>query len=146
MEAARPRPRPNVADRAERGEETESLVDFCARPQCRREFRRTIGPGRKQAYCSQMCRRKAERELRQKRISLAHFEGVVDMLRGDIAAFGKTDFDAADHEAQPLDVRQAAEDAVRRAAGALRFANPDEPAVQELQKLFDAVAPIVLPS
>ena len=100
MEAARPKPKPNVAGRAERAEEAESLVDFCARPTCRTEFRRTIGPGRKQAYCSEMCRRQAERELRQKRISLAHFERVVEMLRVDIAAFGKTDFDTADNEGQ----------------------------------------------
>ena len=145
MEAARPKPKPNVAGRAERAEEAESLVDFCARPTCRTEFRRTIGPGRKQAYCSEMCRRQAERELRQKRISLAHFERVVEMLRVDIAAFGKTDFDTADNEGQSLDVRRTAEDAVRRATGALAFANPDEPAVRELQRLYNAVAPLVLP-
>jgi hypothetical protein len=144
LEAARPRP--NVADRAEHVEEAEGLEDLCARPKCRTKFRRTIGPGRKQAYCSEICRRQAERELRQKRAQLAHFEHLVEVLRLDIAAFGRTDFDAVDNEGQPLDVRRAAEDAVRRAAGALAFANPDERAVQELQRLYDAVAPIVLPS
>ena len=144
MEAARPKA--DAAGRAERAEEVESLVDFCARPQCREEFRRTVGPGRKQAYCSHFCRRSAQRELRQKRARLAHFERIVEMLRGDIAAFGKTDFDAADSESQSLDVRRATEDAVRRAAGVLTFAKPDEPAVQELRRLYDAVASLVLPS
>jgi hypothetical protein len=68
------------------------------------------------------------------------------MLRADIATFGKTDFDAVGNEGQPPDARRTAEDAVRRAAGALAFANPDELAVQELQRLYDAVAPMVLPS
>lgn len=140
MEAARPRPK--VVSRAEHVEEAEGLEDLCARPMCRAKFRRTIGPGRKQAYCSDTCRRQAQHDLRQKRAQLAHFEHLVEMLRADIAAFGKTEFDAVDNEGQPPDDRRTAEDAVRRAAGALAFANPDERAVQELQKLYDAVAPI----
>lgn len=140
------RSKPNVAARAERVEDAEGLVDYCAHPRCRKEFRRSIGPGRRQAYCSDICRRSAERELRQARTRLAHYEHVVETLRVDIAAFGKTDFDAVDNEGQPLDVRRTAEDAVRRAAGALAFANPDEPAVRELQRLYDAVVHVVLPS
>jgi len=144
VEAARLRA--DVASRAERIEEAESLLDYCARPQCRTEFRRTVGPGRKQAYCSDPCRRLAHSELRQKQARLAHFERIVEMFRRDIATFGKTDFDAADSESQSLDVRRTAEDAVRRAAGVLTFANPDEPAVQELKRLYDAMVPLVLPS
>ncbi len=144
MEAARPKA--DVARRAERVEEVESLADFCARPQCRKEFRRTVGPGRKQAYCSDFCRRSAQTELRQKRARLAHFERIVELLRVDIEAFGRADFDAADNEIQSLDIRRTAEDAVRRSAGALAFANPDEPAVRELKRLYDAVSPLVLPN
>jgi hypothetical protein len=62
-----------------------------------------------------------------------------------LAAFGRPDFDETDDNRQwSLDDRRAAEDAVRRAAGALAFASPDEPAVRELQMLHDAVAPIIL--
>lgn len=144
MEAARPRPK--VVSRTEHVEEADGLEDLCALPTCRTPFRRTIGPGRKQAYCSDTCRRQAQHDLRQKRAQLAHFEHLVEMLRADIAAFGKTEFDAADGEGQPSDARRTAEDAVRRAAGALAFANPEERAVQELQRLYDAVTPIVHPS
>ena len=144
MEAARLKA--DTTSRAERVEEAESLVDFCARPRCRKEFRRTAGPGRKQAYCSDFCRRSAQSELRQKRARLAHFERIVELLRVDIAAFGRTDFDAKDSESQSLDVRRTAEDAVRRAAGALAFANLDEPAARELKRLYEAVVPLVLPS
>ena len=38
----------------------------------------------------------------------------------------------------------AAENAVRRAAGTLIFANADDPAVRELQMLYDAVVPVIL--
>jgi hypothetical protein len=123
------------------------LIDYCSRPSCRTEFRRAPGPGRRQAYCSEVCRRTAERELRQARSRLAHFEILVDKLRIDVAAFGRPDGDGAEGERDGgrLDVRREAEDAVRRAAGALEFANPEEPAVRELRRLYQAVASIILP-
>jgi hypothetical protein len=124
----------------------ESLVDYCSRPNCRKEFRRIPKPGRPQEYCSEICRRAAEKELRQARSRLAHYEGLVQQLRIDVAAHGRPDVDQDDGGDVPmsLDARQQAENAVRRASGVLRFANPDDPAVQELQQLYRAVAPIVL--
>lgn len=144
MEAARPKA--EADGRTRHDQDADSLIDYCARPLCRKEFRRAVGPGRRQAYCSDFCRRTAERELRRTRIRLAHYESVVGMLRTDLAAFGKLESDGADSEGRPsLDDRREAEDAVRRAAGALAFADHDEPAVQELQRLYEAVLPLILP-
>jgi hypothetical protein len=128
--------------------ETEALIDYCWRPRCRKPIQRTAGPGRRKEYCSDICRRTAAKELRQVRARLTHFEELVQKLRIDVAAFGKSDSDeTADEELTlSLDARQTAENAVRRALGALVFANPDEPAVRELRMLCDAVAPIVLPA
>jgi hypothetical protein len=144
MEAARHSARPS--SRSKPGLDAEGLIDYCSRPECREEFRRTAGPGRRQEYCSELCRRAAERELRRARSRLAHFEDLVEKLRIDVAAFGKPDSDDAGDEnlLLSLDGRRAAEDAVRRAAGALEFADRDEPAVRELRMLYDAVAPIIL--
>jgi hypothetical protein len=73
---------------------------------------------------------------------------VVEKLRIDVAAFGKPGSDGTGDEKDVvrLDSRRIAEDAVRRAAGALEFANPDETAVRELKRLYEAVAPVILPS
>lgn len=146
MRAARSPAR--TSDRSNASVDESGLIDYCSRPLCRQEFRRTPGPGRRQAYCSEICRRTAERELRQKRSQLAHFENVVEKLRIDVAAFGKPETDdTADEKGMVrLDSRRVAEDAVRRAAGALELANPDEAAVRELRRLYEAVAPIILPS
>jgi hypothetical protein len=126
--------------------EVEELTDYCWRPSCRKEFRRAAGPGRRQGYCSEICRRKAEKELRQARARLAHYELVVHKLRIDVAAHGRPELNEVDGEKLPLlpDARQTAENAVRRAAGALTFADIDDPAVRELRMLYEAVAPIVL--
>jgi hypothetical protein len=140
--------RAHVAEHSIQVHDIEQLTDFCWRPGCRKEFRRAVGPGRRQAYCSEICRRKAEKELRQARARLVHYEAVVKRLRIDVAAYAKPDVSEAGDEMPSLapDTREAtAENAVRRAAGTLIFANPDDPAVQELQMLYNAVAPIILP-
>ncbi len=131
----RPRPEP----------EAEDLTDYCSRPLCRKEFRRAAGRGRRPAYCSEFCRRTAEKQLRQLKSRLAHYEDVVRMLRVDVAAFGRpdTDEDSDGEQALSLDARQRAASAVLRADGVLKFANPDDPVVQELQTLYEAVAPII---
>ena len=143
MEAAAPRARPG--NRPARELETEDLIDYCSRPNCRKEFRWAAGPGRRQAYCSEICRRAAERELRQARARLARFERIVRKLRIDVAAYGKPDNEEVGDEELPVsfDARQMAETAVLRADGVLQFANPDDPIARELRMLYEAVAPII---
>jgi hypothetical protein len=122
----------------------EDLPDFCSRPSCRREFRRLVGPGRRQAYCSETCRRNAEKELRQAKSRLAHFEELVKMLRSDVAAFERTAAEQGAGDGPLADLLQGAESALRRAEGALIFADGSQPSVQELRRLYEAVAPLIL--
>lgn len=130
---------------SKRSLDLEDLPDLCSRPKCRREFRRLVGPGRRQEYCSETCRRTAEKELRQARSRLSHFEQLVHILRSDVAAFGKPGSErTVDSAPVVVDDLRAAEAAVRRAEGVLVFADPSQPAVQELRRLYDAVAGIVL--
>lgn len=88
-----------------------------------------------------MCRRAAEKELRHLRSQLQHFERVVDELRVNVAAFGRS-ARGADGTAATLDARRAAEDALMHAAGALTFAGEaSDPFASELRALYGAVAP-----
>jgi len=131
-----------VPGKGDPDEASEALVDYCARPRCRAEFRRSPGPGRRQAYCSETCRRAAERELRHTRTRLAHFEGVVARLRVDVAAHGR----ATDEEesAVPLEHGvQRALAAVARAEGALLFAPAEQPLTLVLRSLVGAVSPVL---
>jgi hypothetical protein len=127
------------------GEASQRLVDYCARPACREEFRRQAGPGRRQAYCSEFCRRSAERELRQARKRLAHFEGVVEQLRVDVAAFGRSAAgEDRDGVADPIDEQRKAEDALTRVGGVLAFAGQShDPLIKELRDLHDAVTALI---
>lgn len=121
----------------------EVLLDYCSRPLCRKEFRRAPGPGRRKAYCSEICRRTAERELRQVRARLAHYASVVEKLRIDVAAFGRADDDQdPGPDASHIFDRQAAEQALHRAAGALVFTDDNDAAARELRLLYEAVRPL----
>ena len=127
--------------------DAEQLTGYCWRPRCRKVFRYTAGPGRAKPYCSETCRRAAEKELRQARSRLAHFEALVGRFRIDVAVFARPGADGADAQLPPsIEAQQTAENAVRRAAGVLVFANPDDPAVDELRKLYNAVVPVILSS
>ena len=123
----------------------DSLVDYCARPACRNEFRRPSGPGRRREYCSETCRRHVQREYRQTSQRLVHFEGVVEQLRADVAAFGRDpEADDRDHEHAVRDLRQVAEEAIARAGGVVDFlADSDDPLAGELRALHAAVAPLL---
>jgi hypothetical protein len=125
--------------------EAEHLIDYCSRPICRKEFQQIIGPGRRQEFCSDICRRAAEKEFRQLKSRLAHYEDVVHKLRIDVAAFRRSDTagDGDEELPLPLDARQKAEAAILRADGVLKFVNPDEPVVQELRMFYEAVAPVI---
>lgn len=124
--------------------DNQELQDFCGRPACRQPFLKTVGPGRPQSYCSEICRRTAEREFRQAKARLAHYEAVVEGLRMDIAAFNLASEPAATDTAS--DVRRAAEDAVTRVEGLLAFIeHSQEPLARELRSLHQAVAPVVRP-
>lgn len=134
--SSRPRPSGPTSD-------IQELPDYCARPSCRQPFTRVVGPGRPQAFCSDFCRRAAEKEERQLKKRLAHFEGLVDQLRVDLAAFNR---------GRPADVEtvtgadgaQKAAEAVARVAGVLAFvSDSSEPLAAELRSLHDAVAPVI---
>jgi hypothetical protein len=142
MEAATSRTRAINHPRHE--PEAEELTDYCSYPKCRKEFRRAAKPGRPQEFCSEMCRRTAQNELRRAKARLTHYQALVLKLRIDVAAFGPdTTEDGGEERSLSLDARHQAESAVLRAEGVLKFAKPDDPVWQELRKLYEAVAPIV---
>jgi hypothetical protein len=124
----------------------EDLPAYCANPLCRQEFRRKAGPGRRQEYHSELCRRTAEREYRRALQRLAHFENQAEQQRVFAAAFGRA-VSAGDGEEDGLvtpDVRRAAEDAVVRVGGMLAFLRASEdPLAIELCAFHDAVEPVV---
>jgi hypothetical protein len=123
------------------------LPDLCARPQCRREFRQSVGRGRKKDYCSETCRRLADRDYKRARATVEHFEKLTRRARYDVLAFGRAAGDE-DDGAVTEDVAFAqALAALDRADVVLRFATDAEPRmVAELQALCSGVRPLMAQS
>lgn len=123
----------------------EDLAALCANVLCRKEFRRRVVPGRRQEFCTELCRRTAEREYRRTLQRLAHFESQVEQLRIQAAAFGRgVTAGADDHGAVTPEQRRAAEDAITRVGGMMAFIRgSDEPLAVELCALYDAASPVI---
>lgn len=120
------------------------LPDVCGRPQCRREFRQSVGCGRKKDYCSETCRRLADRDYKRARATVEHFEKLARQARHDVLAFGRAAGDAADGVVtEDVALAQAAA-ALDRAEAVLRFAADAEPRMAtELEALCSGVRPLV---
>ena len=120
------------------------LPDLCARPQCRQEFRQNVGRGRKANYCSETCRRLADRDYKRAKATVEHFEKLARRSRYDVLAFGRSADELGESESPEL-VLRAAQDALSRAGAVLRFVggDADERLVDELVALRDGVTPLV---
>jgi len=115
------------------------VAAYCARPACGIEYRRAVQPGRPQLYCSIDCRRKAEQEVRQLSSRLRDMESTVNQCRRLLAAYGSEEPDTQDEQT----LRTAAQLAVARAGGVLRFlAESEDPVAVELRALYAAIAPL----
>ena len=119
------------------------LVDYCARPMCRREFRHNAGRGRRRDYCSEACRRLADRDYKRAKAMVEHFEKLARRSRHDVLAFGRS----ADEDQTELSDEVAIERATAalgRAEAVLRFASDaDERLTAELRELCLSVRPLV---
>lgn len=121
------------------------LPDLCARPQCRKEFRQSVGRGRKANYCSETCRRLADRDYKRAKATVEHFEKLARRSRYDVLAFGRSADELGESESAEV-VLRAALDALGRAEAVLRFvsADADERLVDELIALREGVKPLVM--
>lgn len=121
------------------------LPDLCARPQCRQEFRQSVGRGRKKDYCSETCRRLADRDYKRAKATVDHFEKLARRSRYDVLAFGRSG-DELDDGAISEEVAIAqATSALERAEAVLRFVGDADPRlVGELEALCAGVRGLVV--
>lgn len=120
------------------------LPDLCARPLCRQEFRQSVGRGRKKDYCSETCRRLADRDYKRARATVEHFEKLARRSRHDVLAFGRSADELDDgHVSEEVAIARAAS-ALDRADAVLRFAGDADPRlVAELKALSNGVRALV---
>lgn len=119
------------------------LAGYCARPMCRNQFQQATGRGRPRDYCSDTCRRLADRDYKRARAIVAHFESLAERSRHDVAAFGRAqeELEATHPQAMPIDVNPALAAALARADAVLEFfPDRDDRLLGELRALRDAAS------
>lgn len=120
--------------------DVEGGIGRCARPSCRKEFRRTVTAGRPSRYCEESCRQKARTERKSAEAMLRHAEDLRRQARADLDVFDADDADAL----LAADQMARAREALAAATAALRYIGGNSNAgIQELADLVSAVAPLI---
>ena len=120
------------------------LADYCARPACRKQFQQSSGRGRRREFCSDVCRRLADKEYKQAKSMVEHFEKLARRQRHSVLAFGRApDADEESGLAKDVCLLRATQ-ALERAAAVLTFAQGRDPQLLgELEALREGVLPLV---
>lgn len=120
------------------------LPDLCARPLCRQEFRQAVGRGRKKDYCSETCRRLADRDYKRAKATVEHFEKLARRSRHDVLAFGRSTDEFDDGVISEDVAIERAVAALGRADAVLRFVGEADPRlVTELEAVCAGVRALV---
>lgn len=120
------------------------LVDYCARPMCRREFRQSSGRGRRRDYCSETCRRLADRDYKRAKAMVDQFERLARRSRHDVQAFGRAADEQNASQVSDEVALERATGALSRAETVLRFAaDADERLITEIRELCDGMRPLI---
>lgn len=115
----------------------------CGRLSCRKPVVQELGPGRRKEYCSDTCRRGADREYKRAR---AHVDTFVEYLRRsqhEVASYGrKAEVETLSPE-QLVGLETATRVAFARAETLVEVGVPADLAVVELAALVRALRPLM---
>jgi hypothetical protein len=126
--------------RSKRARAAPDFPGWCARPACRKEFRRTVGAtGRPSEYCSPDCQRLVHTEKKAVAARVKRLEEMLRQARTDLDGFNAHDLE------KPLGStsHQLVEIALGKAQTALKYIATDGPGVSELAELVGAVAALI---
>ncbi|MFI5710343.1 hypothetical protein [Kribbella sp. NPDC051620] len=126
-------------------EDAIELAGYCSRPSCRKQFQQATGPGRKREFCSETCRRLADKEHKQAQARVAHFADLLYQSRIDVLAFGRDDDEDRATLTPEAEVRMmmTAHGAIQRAELLLETTENDDLPVRELRSVVSAVGPLL---
>lgn len=129
--------------------DTESIGQIavpCSRLSCKKPVVQELGPGRRKEYCSETCRRGADRDYKRARAHVDTFEERLRRSQHEVAAYGrKAEADAFSPE-QLVRLETAARVAFARAETLVEVGVPSDLAVNELAALVQALRPLIAES
>ncbi|WP_091730790.1 hypothetical protein [Nocardioides scoriae] len=109
------------------------LWDRCARPACREQFQRSTERGRPREYCSDTCKKVADREYKQAQGAVVHYDKLLRQARSDVAAFGRGDQEGPGASAiDPVQQRTRAREAWQHARAVAAYATASDPRILDV--------------
>lgn len=115
----------------------------CGRLSCKKPVVHELGPGRRKEYCSDTCRRGADRDYKRARAHVDTFEEYLRRSQHEVASYGrKAEAEALSPE-QLVSFETAARVAFARAETLVEVGVPTDLAVVELTALVQALRPLM---
>jgi len=115
----------------------------CGRLSCKKPVVQELGPGRRKEYCSDTCRRGADREYKRARAHVDTFEEYLRRSQHEVASYGrKAEAEALSPE-QLVSFETTARVAFARAETLVEVGVPTDLAVVELAALVQALRPLM---
>jgi hypothetical protein len=124
------------------------VVEFCGRLSCHKPIVQPAGRGRRKEYCSETCRRAADRDYKRAKALVEDSERNLRKFRHEVAAYGRK-AEAVEGFRTPEDdalIQRSALAALSRAQAVIEFSvDRNDRYLEELRQLVEAVTPLVEP-
>jgi len=124
-------------------EQEDEIALYCGRQSCGKVIVQAIGRGRRKEFCSETCRRAADREYKRARSHAELFDEQLRRARYQVASYGRK---ADPGVLTPEESRQAHENArvaLVRASTVLELGAGPERVLEELAALVAATRPLL---
>ena len=138
-----------MRETAEGSDSEFDVVEYCGRLSCRKPIVQTAGRGRRREFCSETCRRGADRDYKRAKALAESCERSLRSFRYEVAAYGRKT-EVAEGRRTPEDderIQREAQAAISRAQAIVEFSDaPDDRYLVELRRLVQAVEPLLMPA
>ena len=118
----------------------------CGRLSCKKPVIQELGPGRRKEYCSDTCRRGADREYKRAKAHVDTFEEYLRRSQHEVASYGRKAEAKAPSPEQLVSLETATRVAFARAETLVEVGVHADLAVAELAALVHALRPLMTAS
>jgi hypothetical protein len=120
------------------------IASYCGRLSCRKPIVQEIGPGRRKEFCSETCRRGADREYKRAKAHVEFFEEQLRRTQHEVATYGRRADEGVLTADEVLRLQADARVALTRAATVAELGGDQPERIRaELDALITAVRPIL---
>ncbi len=116
---------------------------YCGRLSCKKVIVQTVGRGRRKEFCSDTCRRAADRDYKRAKAHVALFEEQLRNTQHEVAAYGRKPEEGTLTPEELMAIHAEARVALERSATVLELGAPHERVASELAALVQATRPLL---